>query len=712
MILLGRELCVLVVLLVNLRLASAKHSSYQWQDSLLATTSSSWQAYIRSPATRTVSPASIVANLTLGNVTNPDGLLTSGGQPTTLTRLNASDTAPTIVVDFGQNVVGFLSVAFAGASNNTPGVRLAFSETLEYLTDVSDFTRSYNGDSITPGTDQFAVPSGPYTWLDDHGCLHGTQVCADGLHGFRYLKIYLDALAADAPYTSAYGQVEIDSLSLNFTAFLGTPDTFTGWFESSDNQLNQFWYDAVYTNDMCIDTFRVNDTDPRGAGSASLVGKLVAYDGAKRDRDPYVGDLGVAARTIYLSHDVAIAARDVLADLGDHQRADGWIPPASINDYTLALFDYPLWWVVCGYDLYMYTGDDSYIQSYYDNIALVLDSYYPSTIDPATGLVTKGLGTSSGYGDYAFLPRTGPVTYYNALYVQALDNAASIATFIGGHEGDAARWTARARNISAAINTYLFDNSTGAYFDTLPGISHAQDGNSISITSGVASRAQAKSVLAYLAENNARFYGNAFYDNDATGSGFSQRVYAFISFFELEARFLTGLAGTALEEIRRLYGWMASNDPGITFWEGIGANGSKYEADYTSLAHGWSTGVVPALTNYVLGVIPTGPAFSVWSVKPIPGDVTWARGQVPTPNGAISVDWTSANNYQKFRLAVSAPTASTGVMSVPVVDNSTSVYIDGQVAWSAMNAFMDNATYADGYVSVTVSGGDHVITVG
>ena len=106
--------------------------------------------------------------------------------------------------------------------------------------------------------------------------------------------------------------------------------TFTGWFESSDDQLNQWWFDGVYTTDMGTDTFRVNDTDPRGAASPTLLGKLVIHDGANRDRDPYVGDLAVSARTSYLSHNAPEAARNVLADLADHQRADGWIPPASM----------------------------------------------------------------------------------------------------------------------------------------------------------------------------------------------------------------------------------------------------------------------------------------------------------------------------------------------------------------------------------------------
>lgn len=170
----------------------------------------------------------------------------------------------------------------------------------------------------------------PYTWIAQHGCENGTQVCVDGLHGFRYLKIRLAAIASDAPYTVPYGSVSIKAMSLEYSGFLGTPDTFTGWFECSDADITQWWYDAVYTNDLCTDVFRANDTEPRGATSPTLLGKLVLHDGAKRDRDPYVGDLAVAALTSYMSHDVPSAARNVLEDLGYHQRSDGWIPPASM----------------------------------------------------------------------------------------------------------------------------------------------------------------------------------------------------------------------------------------------------------------------------------------------------------------------------------------------------------------------------------------------
>lgn len=155
-------------------------------------------------------------------------------------------------------------------------------------------------------------------------------MCCDGLHGFRYVKIYLEALEQDAPYTSSFGSVSISSVSLEWAAYLGTADTYTGWFECSDPDLTQWWFDGVYTADMVTWIFLGNETDPRDANSPTLDGKQVIFDGAKRDRDPYVGDLAVSALTSYLSHDFPQAARNVLVDLAVHQQPDGWIPPASM----------------------------------------------------------------------------------------------------------------------------------------------------------------------------------------------------------------------------------------------------------------------------------------------------------------------------------------------------------------------------------------------
>jgi hypothetical protein len=359
----------------------------------------------------------------------------------------------------------------------------------------------------------------------------------------------------------------------------------------------------------------------------------------------------------------------------------------------------------------MYTGDTPYIQKYYSTLISVLDKFYPSVTNPTTNLIQKGVGISGSYGDYAFLPRDGPVTYYNALYVLALKNAATIANSLN-HVADAKRWTDRATLVSNAINTRRFDTSVGAYYDGNCGFdpcpTHAQDGNSLVVVSGTANSTYAKSALDYLATTNARPYGNSFYDNDLLQAGFSDRVYPFISYFEIQARYLINSPSSALEETRRLYGWMSSHDPGVTVWEGIGTNGSLYEGAYSSQAHGWATGIVPLMTNNILGVTPTGPGFSTWSIRPIPGDVTWAKGVVPGPIGEIKVAWARSEEEGTFWLSAETPENSKGTISVPLGNNGDAqVFVDKQVVAGSLLVKGD-----DGYVVLEVEGGMHVVTVG
>ena len=617
--------------------------------------------------------------------------------------------APSVTVDFGKVVVGYPRIRFTSASDNSPGVRLAFSETRQFLTERSDFTRADQSGVASQGTDQFAVPAKGADWTDRKGFQAGDKVYADGLHGFRYLRVTLDALATDAPAAQPWGTVEIDSVSLDFTGYVGTPATYRGWFLCSDGDLNRYWYGAAYTNELVTDTFRQDDVDPRNAWTPSLEGRLVLHDGAKRDRDPYVGDLAVSARTLYLTHDdTAAAARDVLADLADHQRSDGWIPPASIAGYTLPLFDYPLWWVTCSWDYVLYTGDRAYATRYYPSLLKVLDVWYPSVTDEA-GLLSKGLNNTGGYGDYAFLGRTGRVTYYNTLYVQALKDASQLARVLG-HQADAARWTRRADAVSDAINAQLWDASAGAYLDSGSGaVRHAQDGNAMAVTSGVADADRAASALAHLDVTTQRPYGNAFMDNDTIFDGASQRVYAFTSYPEIVARFIAGRADSALDQIRRTYGWMDQHDPGTTNWEGIGPNGSLYEDAFTSMAHGWSTGVLPALTHHLLGARPTSPGYATWEVRPHPGDVAWAQGQLPTPHGGLSVAW--ENSATRFLLDVEVPRGTRADVVLPGDGARLTVHTDGRPVWDGQRASDRGVRLLDGSVTLRGLGpGTHTVT--
>jgi hypothetical protein len=188
---------------------------------------------------------------------------------------------------------------------------------------------------------------------------------------------------------------------------------------------------------------------------------------------------------------------------------------------------------------------------------------------------------------------------------------------------------------------------------------HSQDGNSFAILAGLASPAQAASALSYLSGADWRGYGNSIADGDAwdtplmSGAHPSQCVYPFMSYFEVLARYQSGRPDSALDLIRREWGYMVKNGSRRSMWELIGPYGGGPPGSNPSWDHGWSSGAAPALTNYVLGVQPTSPGFATFTVTPHPSDLAWARGAIPTLHGDIVVSWKNARG--KLTLSVKAP---------------------------------------------------------
>jgi hypothetical protein len=290
----------------------------------------------------------------------------------------------------------------------------------------------------------------------------------------------------------------------------------------------------------------------------------------------------------------------------------------------------------------------------------------PSVTD-GNGLLNKGLNGTDGYGDYAFLPRDGEITYYNANYVQALNDAAASRTAARQHVGRGTLDGSAPRPCRGG-EQYLWDSGRRS----LPRLGHRpgapRAGRQLDRGHlGRGDAARAASALAYLEADMALPYGNAFMDND-TLSGVddaSQRVYAFTSYPELVARFRVGPRGLGdrpdqahlrldVHERSRASPRGRASAPG----------GTPYEGAFTSMAHGWSTGVLPALTNELLGVVPTGAGFATWQVTPHPGGgVTWARGQVATPHGPLGVSWEATGN--KFTLQLTVPHGTRGTVSLP-----------------------------------------------
>ncbi len=417
-----------------------------------------------------------------------------------------------------------------------------------------------------------------------------------------------------------------------------TNGTAVGAFKSSDPLLNRIWAASVETAaDMVAPGPLTTDAEGR---PCNITLTTVLLDGLARDRCPYVGDQAVTGMTLLIStpSDDSVLG-NMIVWYAQNQHSDGSIPASPYLGATMTLFDYNAYWVEDIYDYVLYTGDLGLARQVWPNLVQLMNTWYPAQQGPA-GLLVNDLGPE----DYGYIDRTGTtVSYYNAGYVLALRQAAQIARWIG-QPAAAAAWAARIAPVAAAFGPAFWDPSVGAFEDATVGeVVHPEDGNVFAVLAGLATPEQARSALDYLGGHEWKPYGATIADNDVWdgypwGDQADLRVYPFISYFDVVARFLSGLDHSALALIRREWGFMLEHGPETTMWETIGPDGSPVPPEQ-SYDHGWSSGAAPALTNFALGIQPASPGFGTYVAEPHPANLRWASGTMPTPHGPISFDW-------------------------------------------------------------------------
>ncbi len=603
-------------------------------------------------------------------------------------------------VDFGREVVG--DVVLATSTGTGAAVDVALTEGRVFLGFRSDF----------PGD------AGRTVGEATHAC--GMSTVCSHFGAFRYARIFL-ARSTTVEISAVHAVDQSQAAPAR------------GSFAASDAELTRIWESSARTLSAVVARFNAAQSDYRGCGDRWLAGRLVLLDGAKRDRCPYIADLAVSGLSELIRSGDAAPVTNVLLGLARLQRTSGFMPGSFIH-LDLPFIDYPAWWAVVLYDDVLYSGDRALARRLWPNLVQVLDRWYPSLVGSDGLIRDPSPGT-----DYAFVRRTGTVvTYYNALLVLALKDSGRLARWIG-HDDRADAWTARARTLSERINKLLWDPGQGAYFDAAgSSAAHPLDGNALALVSGTPTSAMAREVFAFIGRRLTRPWGTVMVDSSALDSGggsfptltllagaivmiglaafarrryrrlpralpltlgvlgvllgalaavgslvstpplgFSERVYPFMSYFELEGRFETGGAAGALGEIRRTWGPMTS-DPGApgTTWEYTDKDADLSRlGPHTSLAHGWSTGALPLLTNDVLGVRPLTPGFSHFGVAPAVVGLSWVHGTIPTPRGVISVSWKVMK--RGFTLTIQAPHGETAEVALPRHVGASRVTFDG-----------------------------------
>jgi len=647
-----------------------------------------WREYVEGPRRQDVTPVAVVSSD--GQVRNPAALLGRGHGATTLTRTSA-DTGPTdVILDYGQDVGG-LPYFVVSSETGGPDLHVSYSEAGTYAGQPDGDTNPTTG-IPRPGED-------PHRYDDYTPTGAGTVRASLVQGGERYERISL----------TTPGTVTLRAVGIRFMAYDALPEKYQGWFLSSDDALNRIWYAGAYTSQLNM----IPPNTPDGGAQP------VIFDGAKRDRLIWVGDIAQDIPTI--AHSLGSNGADyVTGSLGIF----GATPPASIfgappappgeigglafptgETYQYSI-SYSMYFVSDVASYYEASADLAFVRKEWSAIEGEL-AFNAANVDPSTGLLITNPPSPGGLDwDLYDGPKTSAVTEFNALYYHDLLAGAQMARALGD-DAQADTYASQAIALRHAINANLYDTATGVYdISTEKRGSIAEDANVAAVLYGVADSDRDAEILAKLKQLWIPTGSEPF----SADTGYSTLVSPFIGGFDLQARFAAGDTADAYALMRREWTQMVSPGPQYTgaFWENFTPSGAVSNGSI-SLAHGWSTGPTSALSEYALGVRPVTPGYATWIVAPQPGDLRWAQGQVPTPHGPIDIRWTG--DHGRFVLWLRAPRGTSGTVAVPASGDVT-VRVNGRTVWSAARAIGDAADREGDSVLVRDVTGSSVVSVG
>lgn len=399
------------------------------------------------------------------------------------------------------------------------------------------------------------------------------------------------------------------------------PVTYEGAFDCSDALLTRAWEMGRRTTQLCMeDTF---------------------VDCPAYEQTFWVGDCrneSLAARAAF--GDVALAQRCMLLAADSLFRSP--IPEQYGPSYDAHKNILPAWallWLSACNECYQYCGDLAFARN-----------IFPAVEKTCAGFLERrgedGLMRFPGWNmlDWAPMdcPPGGAMCHENALLVRGLESAASLSDALGA--GAAEAWRLKRTELIGALNAHLWDEEAKAYADSVHPDGErskvfSQQSQTIALLSGCVPEDRLPIVQRYMEE---------------VPEGWVTIGTPFMAWFNFEALAQIGKHREILDMMRRIWGTMARAGA-TTCWEHVaGSSGTSYRWTPTrSWCHAWSAAPTHFLSSHQLGVQGLNPGWTQVRVAPQPGGLTWAKGRVPTPLGALSVSWHI--NEERFAMEIIAP---------------------------------------------------------
>ncbi len=424
--------------------------------------------------------------------------------------------------------------------------------------------------------------------------------------------------------------VEIEGVGKDFpyelirrrTAFSKTWNDDASSFECSDETLNRIW-------DLC--KYSIKATTFAGV-----------YIDGDRERIPYEADAYLNQLSHYTTDDdVKMAARtfDWLMENGTWPSE--WAPHM----------------VFMAHAEWMYSGDNDWMKHRYESLK-AKTLFHRSGED---GLVRSGKQDQQKHDivDWPQKERDGFVfteinTVVNAFHIEALKRMAVMARAIGkGDEADA--FDARVKLAKASFQKTLFDESAGIYRDGI-GTDHSSiHANFFPLAFDLVPDDKIEGVLAWLNQKN-------------------MACSPYAAQYFMEALFQNESDDKALDLITADgdRSWKHMVDSGTTIsWE---AWDLKYKPNQ-DWNHAWGAAPANLFPRFVLGVQAATPGWTTATIRPCPGNLTFAKGRVPTTKGPIEVQWSQG---ETFTLSLQLPPGMSARLDLPASANSSGVFVDGQ----------------------------------
>lgn len=507
-----------------------------------------------------------------GDVSDPIGLteekvLQIATVEPSLTRANGKGY---VVLDFGKEYYGGIRILTKGTFKCGKG-------------NVPYPLRVRFGESVT----ECSAEIGEKNAGNDHAVRDMTVILGShsdmefGNTGFRFVRL---------DFAEDYA-IEIKSV---VAVFVHRELPRKGYFVSDDARLNEIYDVAARTCDLCMQT--------------------MLWDGIKRDKLVWMGDMHPEMTTITCLYGYDKCVDDALEFVVKQYRL-----PEYINNKP----SYSLWFVIVLCDWYMQNGDKRLIEKHIDYVSDLFDNL-DGLVDENGEMHLKGY-----FFDWPSHPNSnsnegGSVNSVNgvkALFLIALDKAVAMYETLG----KSADKLVALKNRLKRGRLPEPDNKQAVAFKALGENSFGEE--------------LAKRLI------------------DGGSKGFS----TFMTYFLLGAIAESGKTDDAVRIAKEYYGAML--DKGATaFWEDFNiewVNGTGridefpsadeddihgdrgdycYKGFRHSLCHGWSSGVVGFLTKYVLGVTVLSAGCKEVRIKPfLPCGINKVEGAYPTPYGIIKI---------------------------------------------------------------------------